>query len=59
MYNMYVVSYTDDYNGVNYVKLLNYPTGMSWRELQQMFDPHYHYSNLKFYLLGSEILLKE
>jgi hypothetical protein len=56
---MYVVSYTDDTNGFKYVKILDYPDGMQWRELQQKFDPKYFYSNLKFYLLGCEILLEK
>lgn len=53
---MYVVSYYDDYGGEQQFKILNYEQGLTWRELQQRFDPSFRYNSLEFYLLGSAII---
>ena len=31
----------------------------TWRQLQQQFDPAYHYDNLQFYELGNKVEFKE
>ncbi len=54
----YLVSYKHAHGPQN----LNYyvfkaPANATWRELQVIFDPRYHYNSLKFYGLGSEIIL--
>lgn len=55
MYQKYLMQYTDDYKRQTYLKLVEAPSGSTWRELQQKFDPYYHYSYLKFYVIGTEI----
>ena len=57
----YIASYIEEYDFTKTVryKMLNYPKGLTWRELQQRFDPSYRYDNVKFYNLGSEIVLKD
>ena len=42
-----------------YIKLVEAQSGSTWRELQQKFDPYFHYSYLKFYTIGNEITNKE
>ena len=55
----YIVTYYMEYDSTKTprFKLLNYPKGLTWRELQERFDPHYRHDYLKFYNLGSEIKL--
>lgn len=53
------MQYTDDYNHQTYLKLVEAQSGSTWRELQQKFDPYFHYSYLKFYTTGNEITNKE
>lgn len=58
--NNYIVTYflEHNYSRTPRFELLNYPEGLTWRQLQKRFDPHYRHDNLKFYNLGSEIPLK-
>lgn len=57
----YIVSFIREHDFCRTVqyKLLDYPKGLTWRQLQERFDPGYHHDNLKFYNLGSEIINKE
>ncbi len=42
------------------MKIIEVPDDLNtWRQLQQHFDPGYHYDNLKFWNLGSGILGSE
>lgn len=56
----YLVSYKHDGRGNRPIcyHVFDAPAGASWRELQQIFDPRYHYNYLKFYSLGTEIKLQ-
>jgi hypothetical protein len=51
----YLVTYKQDYNNNLYYDVITCNSTKTWRELQEIFDPNYHYNNLKFYNLGSEI----
>lgn len=55
----YLMQYTSDYTHEVHLKIVKAPSGRTWRELQQMFDPEYLHSHVKFYSLGSEIKRKE
>ena len=56
----YIASYIreHDFTKTRVYTMLDYPKGLTWRELQERFDPGYHHNYLKFYNLGSEIVLK-
>lgn len=54
----YVVQYKQGYFPYDRTAiLLNYPENMTWRELQQKFDPTYQHDYLKFWPMGKEIKL--
>lgn len=36
-------------------KIVDAPSSRTWRQLQQTFDPGYHYDNLRFYEIAKEI----
>lgn len=52
----YVVEFETDYGeGVKVYRVFQAKPGLSWRDLQVIFDPTYYYNYLKFFSLGSEI----
>lgn len=44
-----------DYSHTKQYKIVSAETNLTWRQLQELFDPNYRYNYLKFYYLGGEI----
>lgn len=44
-----------DYRHQKQYKIVSAEINLSWRQLQELFDPSYQYNYLKFYYLGGEI----
>lgn len=59
MVQTYLVEYQREYDNDKHYEIIKGPINMTWRELQNKFDPKYRYNNLKFFFLGGEIKLKE
>lgn len=55
----YVIEYTDDFTRQKRNCIVEHTVGATWREIQKKFDPNYHWSNVRIFLLGEEIKLKE
>lgn len=51
----YLVQYQHEHCNILRYKMMQFDAVMTWRELQKSFDPYYHYDNLKFFNLGSEV----
>ena len=54
----YLMIYIDehDYSRTERYKIVIAEPAMTWRQLQQKFDPGYHYDNLQFFILGERVL---
>jgi len=54
MSQTYLMSYIEehDYTKTVRFKVVSHLANATWRELQEKFDPGYHYDSLKFYYLG-------
>lgn len=57
MTQKYLMEYQDEYDFTKTVryKIVETERTLSFRVLQQRFDPGLHYDNLKFYVLGQKI----
>lgn len=58
MFQDYLVTYIEGL-GNQQMTIIRYKPNATWRELQQHFDRTYQYDNLRFYLVGSEIIFKQ
>ena len=58
MTQKYLMEYQDEYDFTKTVryKIVSAEKELTWRELQQKFDPGYHCDNLKFYILGEKVI---
>ena len=54
---MYLVMYKLDHSMEDRCWYFTFKPDATWRELQQWFDPNYHYNTLRFFPVGKEITL--
>lgn len=55
----YLVTYTREHSYSEEYAMIYTKPNATWRELQEIFDPKYFYSNLRFFPLGKEIINNE
>ena len=54
----YLMMYNKDHQHEEFYKVITSSDNNSWRELQGIGDPSYHYNNLRFFKLSEEIKRK-